>query len=65
MSYEEDLLECLQEGPVHYVDRRVVGKRIDLLTDMEKRGLITMRLVEVDDQESYLEVKLTEGRENG
>lgn len=52
-------LADLKEGPVHYTDRRAVGRRLDILNDLEKRGLITMRIVEDGDQESYLEVKLT------
>ena len=60
MTYEEMLLADLKEGPVHYTDKRVVGRRLGVLDDLLRRGLITMRIVEVDDQESYLEVKLCE-----
>ena len=58
MSYEQMLLDDLKEGPVHFTNRRAVSRRLKLLQDMEKRGLITMQIIEVDEQESYLEVKL-------
>lgn len=65
MTYKQRLLDTLQYGPVHYTDKRVVGHRMMDLQDMESRGLITTRLVEIDEQESYLEVRLAEGRDDG
>lgn len=60
MTYEQALLYDLQDGPVHFTDKRAVGRRMPVLNDLQSRGLITMELVEVDDQESYLEVRLKE-----
>lgn len=57
MTYEEMLLDDLKQGPICFHDKRAVGKRIELLTDLQNRGLITMRMVEVDEQESYLVVE--------
>lgn len=61
MTYEQMLLTDLKEGPVHFTDKRTIGRRLPMLKQMEERGLITMRIVVVDDQESYLEIKLIEG----
>lgn len=60
MTYEQILLSDLKEGPIHFTDKRAVGKRLPLLQRLEKEGLIAMRIVEVDDQESYLEVRMAE-----
>lgn len=57
MTYEEMLMEDLKEGPIHFTDKRALGRRIALLNDMQSRGLIEMELIEVDEQESYLEVR--------
>lgn len=59
MDYEQMLLSDLKEGPVHFTDKRAVGRRLDLLNRLQEQGKIAMRIVEVDDQESYFEVKLT------
>jgi len=59
MKFEQMLLSDLKEGPVHFTDKRAVGRRLDLLNRLQEQGKIAMRIVEVDDQESYLEVKLT------
>lgn len=61
MTYEQMLLADLKEGPVHFTNKRAIGRRLPMLKQMEDRGLITMGIVVVDDQESYLEVKLIEG----
>ena len=60
MTYRELLLTDLRDGPVHFTDKRAVGRRLELLQQLESEGLITMRLVDVDEQESYLEVRLKE-----
>ncbi len=57
MSYEQMLLSDLKEGPVHFTDKRHVGIRMPLLQRLEKEGKISMEIVEVDEQESYLEVR--------
>lgn len=57
-NYEEMLLSDLEEGPIHFTDKRAVGRRIKLLKRLESEGKITMELIEVDEQESYLEVRL-------
>lgn len=58
MTYRKMLLADLREGPVHFTDKRVVGRRLPVLQQLEAEGKISMKLVEVDDQESYLEVRL-------
>ncbi len=60
MSYRELLLSDLCEGPVRFTDKHALGRRLELLQQLEAEGLITMRLVDVDEQESYLEVRLKE-----
>lgn len=60
MTYEQTLLSDLREGPIQYADKRVVGRRMPLLRKLEIQGLIIMEPVVVDDQESYLEVRLAE-----
>lgn len=57
-NYEEMLLSDLEEGPIHFTDKRAVGRRIELLKRLESEGKITMELIQVDEQESYLEVRL-------
>lgn len=57
-NYEAMLLEDLKEGPIHFTDKRAVGRRIAILNNMRDRGLIDMELIEVDEQESYLEVRM-------
>ena len=60
MTYRDILLSDLYEGPIHFTDKRAVGRRLKLLQQLESEGLITMELVVVDEQESYLEVRLKE-----
>lgn len=43
---------------LRYDDKRVIGRRLPVLQAMEDEGIIVMRIVEVDEQESYLEVRL-------
>jgi len=59
MNYADQLLEDLRVYDyARYYDKRVVGLRMPVLQQLEEEGKITMKLVEVDDQESYLEVRL-------
>ena len=46
---------------LRYDDKRVVGKRMPVLQKLQEEGKITMKLVLVDEQESYLEVRLAKG----
>lgn len=64
MNYRELVLSDLQECDyLRYDDKRVVGRRLPVLQAMEDEGLITMRIVDVDEQESYLEVRLKGGND--
>jgi len=59
MTYEQRLMEDLKEGPVCYYDKRSYGRRVSLLDRLEKEGKIIRKIIKVDDQESYMEVRLT------
>lgn len=50
----QDLHRC---DYLRYDDKRVVGKRLPLLLQLESEGLITMQVMDVDKQESYLEIR--------
>ena len=61
MTYRERVLGWLCECDyLHFDDKRTVGWWMPVLQELEAEGLITMRLVDVDEQESYLEVRLKE-----
>lgn len=62
MNYKDLVLSDLQEYDyLRYDDKRVIGRRLPVLQKMVDDGLITMRIVDVDEQESYLEVRLKGG----
>ena len=64
MTYREQVLDDLRICDfLRYDDKRVVGQRMPVLQELEAKGLIVMRLVDVDEQESYLEVRLKENEE--
>ena len=63
MTYREQVLGWLCECDyLRYDDKSAVGWWMPVLQKLEAEGLITMELVEVDEQESYLEVRLKGGR---
>ena len=52
---EQEILERLSDG----LPRRIYGGMPrDIYFDMEKRGLIKMEMVEIDDQESAVEITI-------
>ena len=57
-SQREVILGTLQaSGYIYFDDKRLLGKWIGTLKALEVEGLITMRLVQVDEQSARLEVR--------
>lgn len=53
---KDRMIEGLKAGRTLNVDRRDAPELADLL-DMEREGLVTSRLVEIDDQSSILKFR--------
>lgn len=52
---EQEILDRLSDG----LPRRIYGMPRSIYFDMAKRGLIKAEMVEIDDQESAVEITLT------
>jgi hypothetical protein len=52
---EKEILETLSRGPCHIYG----GQPRDIYFDLQDRGLIAMREVEIDSQETAIEVRLS------